>query len=146
MFETNSSSTHALVSDGDEEVGADMLESLVKDPTIWTIEGYDNDSCYSAQEKLNFFAGYIKHEWPEHFDWRLKRVTRVKTEVDQQRQWQTLCEVVKEQTGYNLHYPQGTTWHASGQCELDFESIVNDKEKLRQAIFNPNLQIRMIET
>lgn len=136
LFETNSSSTHCLVYNESGDAG--LLDTLQKDPTIWTIESYDGGWCETAKQKLDYIAGWIL----EYNPWYGKEPEP----QERQKWWQSLCEVVKEQTGYNLYYPEWATFNESSQGTLDYRDLVENKENLRQFIFNPSWKMRIYDT
>jgi len=135
MFETNSSSTHCLVCNGSSELSADLLDTLTLDPTVWTVESYLDSGAETAKDKLAFFAGLIKQYSPYYGPGL--------TQIERQVCWQNLCEVVREQTGYSLYYPEENRFEENDQGSLSqtFFTICKDKDRLRQAIFNPNFKI-----
>ena len=131
MFETNSSSTHCLVLNGPDELPMGLLDNLTMDPTIWTINSYEDSGAKTAKQKLDFFAGYIKQYSPTY--------AKSISEFERQLYWQTLCEVVKEQTGFSLYYPENNVFDFNDQSSdlsSKFRACVENKDMLRQAILN----------
>lgn len=136
MFETNSSSTHSLVINGEPGVFTDTLWS--RDGQTVVVEGgeygWEYNTYHCAGGKLDYMATLIFGEY----------------EDDKESQ-EMLCRVVKEQTGYDLIWKprMRASWSGDGtmvaDVYIDHQSVGRiwdgSEEELKNIIFNPGYYI-----
>lgn len=133
VFETNSSSTHSISISSDNS--ADLMDVLPVDENGAVVLeggefGWEQETYHDAMSKANYMMVYA-------LDWSRER---------KEDFLKTLRDVIQEQTGCNEvvfkidgnegeFYPYGYIDHQSVE-NYDYDYVFEDKEKLRQFIFN----------